>query len=111
MATTKTPPRTEEETMAISRLRALGQGVRVYCLERDCTYCVPSAACDGSAYSVMISGDTVTCSCPAGSQDKYCKHVAAVTIYREAQDQLEQATSLASTCGCMTNWCGRWTTR
>ena len=46
-------------------------------------------------YSVMISGDTVTCSCAAGTQDKYCKHVAAVAMYREAQDQLEQATSLA----------------
>jgi len=95
MATTKTTPRTEGETQAISRLRALGQGVRVYCLERYRTYCVPSAACDGSAYSVMISGETVTCSCAAGTQDKYCKHIAAVTMYREAQGQLEQATSLA----------------
>ena len=86
MATTKNTPRTEEETQAISRLRALGQGVRVYCLERGCTYCVPSAACDGSAYSVMMSGETMMCSCPAGSQDKYCKHIAAVEMYRKAQD-------------------------
>jgi len=94
-APTKTTPRSPEETQAISRLRALGQGLRVYCLERDRTYCVPSAACDGSAYSVMISGDTVTCSCAAGTNDRMCKHVGAVAMYREAQDQLEQATSLA----------------
>ena len=92
---TKVPARTEEETQAISRLRALGQGVRVYCLERDRTYCVPSSACDGSAYQVQVSGETMVCSCPAGSQDKYCKHVAAVTMYREAQQQLERATTLA----------------
>ena len=54
MATTKTTPRTEEETQAISRLRALGQGLRVYCLERDRLYCVPSTAGDGSAYQVLL---------------------------------------------------------
>ncbi len=28
-----------------------------------------------------------------------CKHVAAVEMYREAQDHLEQATSMATTVG------------
>ena len=51
MATTT--PRTPEETQAISRLRALGQGVRVYCLDRDQMYCVPAASGDGSAYQVQ----------------------------------------------------------
>ena len=36
---------------------------------------------------------------PAGVNDKACKHVAAVEMYREAQEQLEQATSLAVTVG------------
>ena len=35
------------------------------------------------------------CSCPAGENDRQCKHLAAVQMYREAQDQLELATSLA----------------
>lgn len=39
MTTTKTT-RTPKETQAISRLRALGKGVRVYCLDQDRTYCV-----------------------------------------------------------------------
>ncbi len=84
-----------EETHAISRLRALGQGVKVYCLERGLTYCVPSASGDGSAYQVQVSGVTMVCSCPAGTHDKACKHVGAVEMFREAQEQLAQATSLA----------------
>jgi len=94
MATTKTPL-SPEETRAISRLRALGQGVKVYCLDQDKLYCVPSASGDGSAYQVQVSGETMLCSCPAGVNDKCCKHVGAVEMYREAQEQLEQATSLA----------------
>ena len=46
--TTKSP----EETRAISRLRALGQGIKVFCLDQDKLYCVPSASGDGSAYQV-----------------------------------------------------------
>ena len=94
MATTKTPL-TPEESKAVSRLRALGQGVKVFCLEKDQTYCVPSASGDGSAYQVQVSGETMLCSCPAGIHGKCCKHVAAVEMYREAQEQLVQATSLA----------------
>ncbi len=78
MATTT--PRTPEETQAISRLRALGQGVRVYCLERDQMYCVPASAGDGSAYQIQVNGEITICSCPAGTNDKYCKHVAAVEM-------------------------------
>jgi len=50
------------------------------------------------AYQVRISGDITSCSCPAGINDKYCKHVAAAEMYREAH-QLEQATSMAVTVG------------
>ncbi len=91
MTTTKSP----EETRAISRLRALGQGIKVFCLERDKLYCVPSASGDGSVYQVQVSGETMLCSCPAGIHDKCCKHVGAVEMYREAQEQLAHATSLA----------------
>ncbi len=91
MTTTKSP----EDTRAISRLRALGQGVKVFCLERDKLYCVPSVSGDGSAYQVQLSGETMLCSCPAGIHDKCCKHVGAVEMFREAQEQLAQATSLA----------------
>ena len=39
------------------------------------------------------------CSCPAGANDRYCKHVAAVEMYRESQELLQQAHSLAVTVG------------
>ena len=93
MATTKTPL-TPEETRAISRLRALGQGIRVFCLDQDMLYCVPSASGDGSTYTIQISGETMTCSCPAGEHDRYCKHVAAVEMYRESQDLLDNVRSM-----------------
>ena len=54
MTTTK-PPLSPEETRAISRLRALGQGVKVFCLDQDKLYCVPSASGDGSAYQVQVN--------------------------------------------------------
>ncbi len=91
MTTTRTP----EETRAISRLRALGQGVKVFCLDQDKLYCIPSASGDGSVYQVQISSETMLCSCPAGQHDRLCKHVGAVEMFREAQEQLAQATSLA----------------
>ena len=93
MVATKTPL-SPEETRAISRLRALGQGVKVLCLDQDKLYCVPSASGDGSAYQVQINGETMLCSCPAGVNDKYCKHVAAVEMYRESQVLLDNARSL-----------------
>ena len=39
------------------------------------------------------------CSCPAGIHDKPCKHTGAVEMFREAEAQLEQATSMAVTVG------------
>ena len=89
-----TTTRSPEETRAISRLRALSQGVKVYSLDKDRTYCVPSASGDGSAYQVQVNGETMLCSWPAGTNDKYCKHVAAVEMYRESQVLLENARSL-----------------
>ena len=73
---------------------SLNSYVKVYSLDKDRTYCVPSASGDGSAYQVQVSGETMLCSCPAGTNDKYCKHVAAVEMYRESQVLLENARSL-----------------
>ena len=84
MTATKSP----EETHATARHRALGQGVRVYVLEPGYRYCVPSASGDGSAYQVLAHVDAVTCSCPAGMNDRYCKHVAAVQMRIEAEEAL-----------------------
>ena len=39
----------------------------------------------------------MTCSCPAGTHDRACKHVGAVEMFWEAQEQLEQVRSLAVT--------------
>ena len=61
-----TTTRSPEETRAISRLRALSQGVKVYSLDKDRTYCVPSASGDGSAYQVQVSGETMLCPVPLG---------------------------------------------
>ncbi len=93
MTTTKTT-RTPKETQAISRLRALGKGVRVYCLDQDRTYCVPSANGDGSAYQVQAGGETMLYSCPleatVDGATRCRRHQ-----YRKAQEQLGQAHGLA----------------
>ena len=89
-----TTPLTPEESKAISRLRALGQGVKVFCLERGQTYCVPSASDDGSAYRVQVNGETMLCSSPAGEHERYRKHLAAVSMYMESQALLDNARSM-----------------
>jgi len=87
MATAKRP----EESQATARLRVLSQGIRVYCLEPGYRYCVPSANGGLLAYQILLQGEGMTCNCPAGQNDKYCKHAAAVAMYREAEHLLEQA--------------------
>ena len=94
-----TATKSTEETQATARLRALGEGVRIYVLEPGYRYCVPSASGYGSAYQVLARGDTATCSCPAGSNDKFCKHLAAVHMRMEAEESLQQVRSLAVTTG------------
>ena len=84
MATTKTP----EEIQASARLRALGQGIRVYCLEQGYRYCIPSASNDGSAYHVLVIEGDPSCNCQAALNDRYCKHVAAVEMRLEAESNL-----------------------
>ncbi len=109
MNTTK-PTRTPEETRAVSRLRALGQGIKVFCLDQDKHYCVPSASGDGSVYQVQVSGETMLCSCPAGVNDKCCKHVGAVEMYRGLRSSWRRPRPWPSTSGCMTSWSGPWKT-
>ena len=46
-----------------------------------------------------MDGDFLLRSCPAGKNDKCCKHVGAVSMYREAEEQWEQAHNLAVTVG------------
>ena len=45
---------------------------------------------------------------PFGSTSYSKEELAAVEMYREAQEQLEQATSLPSRWVCMTRWSGAW---
>ena len=82
------------ETHATARLRALGQSIRVYVLEPGYRYCIPSASGDGSAYQVLDTGGTATCSCPAGMNNRYCKQVAAVRMRKEAEALLTGATAV-----------------
>ena len=84
MATTKSP----EEIQASARLRALGQGIRVYCLEPGYRYCIPSASNDGSAYQVLILDGSPSCTCKASPNGQYCKHQAIVEMRLEAESNL-----------------------
>ena len=76
MASAKSP----EESQATARLRVLSQGIRVYCLESRYRYCVPSASGGLLAYQILILGEEITCNCPAGQNDRICKHVAGVQM-------------------------------
>ena len=62
--------------------------MRVYCLKPGYRYYVPSA-----------SGDTLVCSCLAGTNEGYSKHLAVVEMFREASQHPEQARSLALVTG------------
>ena len=84
MATTKSP----EEIQAAARLRALSEGVRVYCLEAGYRYAIPSSKHDGSAYHLLVIEGDPACNCPAALNDRYCKHVAAVEMRLEAESNL-----------------------
>ncbi len=97
MTTTVKSP---EEIQASARLRALGQGLQVYCLEPGFRYCVPSASGDGSAYQVLILDGDPSCTCQAALNGRYCKHCAAVEMRLEAEESLSMAQSLATVTDC-----------
>ena len=85
-----------KEIEATARLRVLNQGIRVYCLEPGFRYCVPSANGGLLAYQILVQGEGMTCNCPAGQNDRMCKHVAGVQMHMEAESALEQARSTPS---------------
>ena len=89
MSTEKKP----KEIEATARLRVLNQGIRVYCLEPGFRYCVPSANGGLLAYHILVQGEEMSCNCPAGQNDRMCKHLAGVQMYIEAELALEQAKS------------------
>ncbi len=90
MSTEKKP----KEIEATARLRVLNQGIRVYCLESGFRYCVPSANGGLLAYQILVQEEGMTCNCPAGQNDRICKHVAGVQMHMEAEAALEQARSI-----------------
>ncbi len=94
-----TTVKSREEIQASARLRALGQGVRVYCLEPGYRYAVPSASGDGSAYQVLVHDGDPSCTCQAALNGRYCKHVAATVMRMEAEESLSMAQSLATATG------------
>ena len=88
-----TAPKSREESQATARLRVLSQGIRVYCLEPGYRYCVPSANGGLLAYQILVQGEGMTCNCPAGQNDRICKHLAGVQMHMEAEAALELARS------------------
>ena len=48
------------------------------------------------AYQFLVSDKATTCTCPAGQNDRMCKHVAGVQMHMEAEAALEQAKSAPS---------------
>ncbi len=86
-------PKSPEESQATARLRVLSQGIRVYCLEPGYRYCVPSANGGLLAYEILVQEEEMTCNCPAGQNDRMCKHQAGVQMHMEAEAALELARS------------------
>ena len=62
-------------------------------MEPGIRYCVPSANGGLLAYQILVQGERMTCNCPAGQNDRMCKHAAGVQMYIEAEAALEQARS------------------
>ena len=93
-------PKTLEEQIAQSKLRALAQGVRIWRLEgsEPPMWAVPSTSMDGTAYLLEIhdQGD-ITCTCPGNLYRNTCKHTGALLLALDAAAQLELATAAAQT--------------
>ena len=92
-----TTPKNPEESQATARLRVLSQGIRVYCLEPGYRYCVPSANGGLLSYQILVQEEEMTCNCPAGQNDRTCKHLAGVQMHMEAEAALELARSTPDT--------------
>ena len=87
-------PMSPEEHRAKSKLRALSEGIRVWKLEDSETprYACPSATNPGIAHEIIVHGRDfydVSCNCPSGYNRGSCKHIGAVLLLMEAEEQLE----------------------
>ena len=95
---TKTPM-TREEQLQRAKIRAMGEGVRVWRID-EYTFVSPSLSLPGVAYllNVLPDGD-VTCHCAAALADRPCKHMGAVLIVLQltqtANATREKAAALA----------------
>ncbi len=91
-------PKTLDEQIAQSKLRALAQGVRIWRLEgsEPQMWAVPSTSNDGTAYLLEVhpQGD-ITCTCPGNVYRNSCKHQGALMLALDAAAQLELATAAA----------------
>ena len=83
---------TQEQT-AKAKIRALAQGVKVWVLELEKRYVVPSCSQDGTAYEVVVQStepDDITCTCPGATHRGICKHIGAIMVRLEADRELSQ---------------------
>lgn len=82
-----------QEQATKAKLKALSQGVKVWALESGRRYAVPSSTSDGSAYEVVIEsqqpGD-ITCTCRSGINRGVCKHIGAVLVRLQVEQELLQ---------------------
>jgi len=96
-----TPKLSLEEQLAKAKLRALAQGVRVWKLEGEPTprYAIPSATMDGTAYEVVVydrdAGD-ITCTCPGHVHRGVCKHMGAILVRIDLENEMELASARAA---------------
>ena len=100
MATTR-PKLTLEEQVAKAKLRAIGQGVRIWKLEgADMPmYAVPSSSMDGTAYLLNVHsaerGD-ITCTCPGHVHRGICKHMGAMLVRLDLEAEMELVQAVAA---------------
>ena len=94
-------PLSLEEQLAKAKLRALAQGVQVWKLESEPTprYAVPSSNMDGTAYEVVVhsadAGD-ITCTCPGHVHRGVCKHMGAILVRIDLENEMELASARAA---------------
>ena len=77
-----------DDSQVGAKLRALSQGVRVFVLEQGYRYVVPSSADDGTAYELIVRDDGISCTCLGALHGRTCKHVGAVSLRMQAEEQI-----------------------
>jgi hypothetical protein len=88
-----------QEQTTKAKLRALSQGVRVWMLEAGRRYVSPNRTNEGVAYEIVVqsqeAGD-VTCTCKGSSHRGICRHVGAVLLRLEVEQELGRTSRPAS---------------